>query len=734
MGGLIAKQGAKPPAFAWEHPAGSLPDYSLLKTPFITSPKDTRDILYSQTGMYSKEVNKAKTILDLFFQAKTTSPHAPAMRQEFPLPDLGVPSLPFAEWKTWTYLEYWNECRQVAKSLKQLGLQRYEGVTVLGFNAPQWFFAAMGAIMAGGIVTGLYPTDSQDQIEYKVRHCGATVAIVEDYAKALRLKGCTGLKHIVLYSPTAEVVTSAGEDFGTIKLWTWTEFMSMSTTEFGDKELDEIQNGIQPQDCLGLIYTSGTTGNAKGVMVSHDNVYAVCFGVVNNIPGYGLTEERSLSFLPLGHVAGFALDLLLPIVVTGYCAGHLTVGFVRPYDLKSGTIGERIKAVRPTMFFGVPRIWEKFADKLRSVEPQTGLKKYIFQWAKACGAEYYANKQVGGSGKEPITYPLAKKIVHDKIKKTIGLDECKYMASGAAPLQLSSQTYLASLGLNVIEVYGMSESCGNGTAGGHMHYSFGSCGSTIEACEIKLLRRDGNGNEVVCPPSRNWQQPTEEEQGELCYRGRTIMLGYMCGQGDNLEEIQAKNRDAIDDQGWLHSGDKGCRDLLGMFHVTGRFKEIIITAGGENVAPVPIEDAVKHLGKGVISNVQMVGDKQPFNVALITLQMEGATGEKPGDGVLLPSATQLVPGVRTVQDAVNSPKFIQVIESWVEQVNNNGAVSVNNVAKIQKFVILPRDFSIETGELTATLKLKRSVSEQNHALAIKQMYASGPSASKFVPT
>lgn len=226
---------------------------------------------------------------------------------------------------------------------------------------------------------------------------------------------------------------------------------------------------------------------------------------------------------------------------------------------------------------------------------------------------------------------------------------------------------------------------------------------------------------------------TEEQQGEICFRGRHIMMGYMANPklgDDHVQEINGKNEGAIDKEGWLHSGDKGCMTKTGMFHITGRYKELIIGAGGENVAPVPIEDSVKKLCPAV-SNIIMIGDKRKFNVALITLKAVGATGELPGGDDLDGAALAVNPSVKTISAAMDDEKMIKAITDAIVATNKDGTCCPMNASKIQKFMILPRDISVETGDLTATLKLKRSVVQAKYLKQIDAMYASKETYVKY---
>jgi len=226
----------------------------------------------------------------------------------------------------------------------------------------------------------------------------------------------------------------------------------------------------------------------------------------------------------------------------------------------------------------------------------------------------------------------------------------------------------------------------------------------------------------------------EKYQGELCYRGRHIMMGYLASTdlGDkHLAEIEKKTAETIDNDGWLHSGDKGLKTATGLLKITGRYKELIIGEGGENIAPVPIEDSIKKLCDG-IAEVMMIGDKRKYNVCVITLKAVGANGEVPGTNVLDAGAKRVNPNVTTINEAMNDDVWIDTIRKAIQDTNKNPKVVQNNAFSIQKFCILPHNFSEEAGELTPTKKLKRKIVEKNYAAAIEKMYKESGDYIKFV--
>jgi long-chain-fatty-acid--CoA ligase ACSBG len=418
---------------------------------------------------------------------------------------------------------------------------------------------------------------------------------------------------------------------------------------------------------------------------------------------------------------------LVPCLATVSLRSPGVVFFARPNDLKDSTLGKRLLVARPTIFFGVPRVWEKFAERLQDLGTKvTGWiccfrKKTVAAWSKRQGLKTATMMQVGGSGRSSTFYGLAEAVVLNPIKFAMGLDECRLFITGAAPTMVDTLSYFGSIGVTLSETFAMSETSGCGIISMDKRHLWGSCGFAAPGTQVKILRQDGTGEVLPCQDIKN---PSEEEQGELCFRGRHVMMGYMANPdlGEaHVEETLRQTQEAIDDQGWLHSGDKGCVDVNGMFRVTGRFKELLIGAGGENIAPVPIEDKLKQLCTA-ISNVIVVGDKMKFNSCLVTLKAKGASGELPGGDELTGPALEVNTDVKTVSAAIEDSQFQAYIEIGIKAVNKDPLACPSNAAKIQKFRILPRDFSIETGEFTSTLKLKRAATAQIWQDTINTMY------------
>jgi len=740
------------------------PKYSRENGPHFTTDRSVAITpKYSDKGIASEADCPARTLMQVFQQAveKSGDKVAMSIERNLPAPDGKVPpsALPREEWTTHTYKQYYDECLTVGRAMIALGLERFDGVNIYGFNSPEWFMGEMASIFAGGIAAGIYPSDTADQVQYKCMHSSSSIACVDTVKKAQIFLDAAAelpkLKAIIVWDQSDTETEledfKVGDTGRVIRMVRWNELPGIAEADATSMAVLEARmNAQKPGNACTYIYTSGTTGRPKAVMISHDNILFEAFNVMSTITSAGVgvsaQEERILSFLPLSHVAGMMVDIISPMVIAANGPAWGSVYFARSYDLKIGSVGDRLRCVKPTLFLGVPRVWEKIAEKMKAVGAKTtGLKKTIATWAKALGLDHQKNCQLGGTGAKPWFHGWAESLVLGKVKEALGLECCKFGFTGAAPITTDTLEYFGSLGIQINEVYGMSECCGATTLSTDEAHVWGSCGWTMEGTEVKIFKQ-GKGEEeeegegganvnVECERAADLFNPTEEEQGEICFRGRHIMLGYMANPDlgeEHVAEITKKNAEAIDDEGWLHSGDKGCMDARGMVKITGRYKELIIGAGGENIAPVPIEDNIKKLCPAV-SNVLMIGDKKKFNVAVITLKAVGAEGEEPGTDDLNGGALQLYEGqkLETISAAVEDKEFIAAIQRAIEETNKDQEVCTNNASKIQKFTILPHDFSVQGGELTPTLKTKRGNVMKNYSDAIDALYASKETYVKY---
>ncbi|KAI1900481.1 hypothetical protein AGOR_G00050380 [Albula goreensis] len=586
-------------------------------------------------------------------------------------------------WVTLTYDEYYQKCRAAAKSFLKLGLERYHGVGILGFNSPEWFIADIGCIMAGGLAAGIYTTNSPEACQYVAHNCDANILVVENHkqlVKILKVKDqLPHLKAIIQYKDELEEKMP--------NLYTWEEFLKIGE-DMADGVLDSIIQSQRANECCTLIYTSGTTGNPKGVMLSHDNITwtANAAGTMTQLK---MGDEAVVSYLPLSHVAAQVNDMWICMRFAG------TTYFAEPDALK-GSLVNTLREVRPTSFLGVPRVWEKMQESMKNVGAKASvMKQRVAAWAKAIGLQASYNA-MNRNPAVPWGYMLANNLVFKKVRSALGLDRCKACYTGAAPITKDTLEYFMSLSIPLYELYGMSESTGPHSISWEGAYRIMSCGKVITGSKTKLDKKDNEGN------------------GEICFWGRHVFMGYL-----NMPD---KTTEAIDQDGWLHSGDLG-KHIDEFLFITGRIKELIITAGGENIPPVPIEDAVKEQ-VSIISNAMLVGDKRKFLSMLLTLKCNVNDGGEPTDE-LAPGAVDFCQqrGITVTRIseiiAKKEQTIYQAIQEGIERVN---ASATSNAQKIQKWAILERDFSISGGELGPTMKLKRPVVHKMYEEIINKFY------------
>ena len=558
-------------------------------------------------------------------------------------------------WKTTSWDEYRQQVRQVARALIAVGAPPGSGVCIIGYNCPEWFFADIGAIYAGLVPAGIYTTSSPEQCEYIASHCEAPVVFVEDQeqlAKFLSIRSkLPNLKALVLMRGESN---QAG-------VYSWTKFLELGLRT-PESELEKRVAAQKPDDMATLIYTSGTTGTPKGVMLSHDNLTWTAQAAANLVGG--VSTDEVVSYLPLSHIAEQIVSLHGPMSF-GAC-----INFAESME----KLGDALREVRPHFFLGVPRVWEKIQERIMAVGAKNPpLKKKISAWARRHGlAGGYADQQRVG---KPLLYPIANALVFKKVKKTLGLDRARILVTSAAPISRDTLEFFLSLGLPICEVYGMSECTGPATASVPSKYRTGKAGFTLPGAELKIA-----------------------EDGEICMRGRHVFKGYF--------KDPAATSDALDKGGWLHSGDIGVIDAEGFLQITDRKKDLIITAGGENVAPALVEGYLK--GIPVVSQAVVIGDRQRYLSVLLTLNQERIKQDAEACGSAASDA----------ETASKDEKFLQFLQRKIDEVNSRLA----RVQAVKKFKVIPQEFTIEGGELTPTMKVKRKVVTEKYKKEIDQLY------------
>lgn len=559
-------------------------------------------------------------------------------------------------WSATTWSEYRDQIWRAGKAMIKLGVQAGEGVSIIGFNCKQWAVADLAAIYAGAIPAGIYTTNSPEQCQYIASHSDSSLAVVDDAEQLAKFKQIRG------ELPKLKAIVMMHGDDADDDVYSWKDFLALAD-EVDDAELQARVDGQDADDTCTLIYTSGTTGDPKAVMISHDNITWTAGTTIKAISAS--CDDRFLSYLPFSHIAEQVVSL----------HGPTSFGGCTYFAESMDALGDNLKEVRPTYFLGVPRVWEKIQAKIvQAASQNTGLKKKIGAWARKVGLEAgYAMQQ----GKSPgLAYAIADKLVYSKVRANLGLDECRMQITSAAPISKSTLEFFLSLGVPIMEVYGMSECTGPATLSLPHKYRTGSVGWILPGAELKIA-----------------------DDGEICMRGRHVFKGYL-----KNPEVTAET---IDEEGWLHSGDIGELDSEGFVRITDRKKDLLITAGGENIAPQVIEGKLKSIS--AVSQAVVVGDRKKHLSALLTLD------ETQLDTILAESGSPK----RTMAEAAECSKVHDWLMKQVEQVNKDLA----RVQTIKKIKILPADLSIEGGELTPTMKVKRKVVNKKYADAIEAFYA-----------
>lgn len=640
-------------------------------TEYVVTKRDQAvKLRMSQKGPGSE---KPLTVPSMFYQTVQRVPNHPAIAVKRG----GV-------WIQWTYQQYFSDTQKAAKALIKLGLEPLHGVGILGFNSPEWFIANNGAIFAGGFTVGIYSTNNADACKYVALNSQCNVIVVENNQQLKKIlqvwDDLPDLKAVVQY--TGEVAEKRDN------VYSWKEFMELSS-QVSDDALQHRLSLLAPNKACCLIYTSGTTGNPKGVMLSHDNLCWTAGKAVENA-ALLYASEVQLSFLPLSHIAGSLTDIY------GAMACAATVYFAQPDALRGSLLGT-LKEVRPTVFVGVPRVWEKMVEGIKHKSREFGFfKKKIGAWAKSVGYR----TTIAEMNHEPV--PGAFKIANIMLKKAkgeLGFDRCRIFMSGAAPIMKETIEFFYGLHIPLMEVYGMSECSGPHTVCSLDRFRTSSVGTEIPGVQTKLADKDEEGN------------------GEVRMYGRHVFMGYL--------DEEEKTKETFDEELYLMSGDIGKKDKDGFLFITGRKKELIITAGGENIAPVPIEDTVKEC-LPCVSNCILIGDKRKFLSMLITLKVDvNMDTLEPTDNLTAVTVDWVKAqgsGATKVSDILDHKDAIvlKAIQKGIDKANER---AISRAQKIQKWSLLPRDFSIPGGELGPTMKLRRPIVHKMYAKTIDAFYA-----------
>jgi long-chain acyl-CoA synthetase len=587
---------------------------------------------------------KSSTLADLLPRSAELYGAAPAIRYRNG-----------AEWVTRSFEEVVETVRSLAFGLRDLGVGKGDKVAILANTRPEWTYIDFAALSIGAVVVPIYQTNSPEECQYVIENSDAKVVVVEDDDQLEKIREVRDrlplLEHVVR-------MTGSSED--TISF----EDVSARGDDGDDSEWEQLWRAVEKDDVCTFIYTSGTTGPPKGCIITHGN-YRAMLDMVNET---SVIEEEDVTYLYLPLAHSFALLIQLGSFDLG-----ATLAYWERDPLK---IMANLAEVRPTYFPSVPRIFEKIYTAATSgMEKAGGIKKAIFDWSIRVGGKM---REAERSGRRPgfllrKQYEFADRQVLSKIRGLFG-GKLRLAVSGAAPINPDILRFFDAAGVLVLEGWGMTETSTAATISSPEDFKIGTIGKPFPGCEVRIA-----------------------DDGEILVRGPNVFQGY-------YKNAEATRETIVD--GWLHTGDLGEIDPEGFIKITGRKKDIIITAGGKNITPANLENEIKQ--HPLVSQCVVVGDRRPYLVALVTLDPEEAVAWAKEHG--LPED----PG-----QLASNPEVRKALEAHVDRINEKFA----RVEQVKKIAILNRDLSQESGELTPTMKVKRAVVAAKHEDEIEALYA-----------
>jgi long-chain acyl-CoA synthetase len=597
------------------------------------------------------QTGEANSLPALLLRQAAARPTAVAMRKK----DLG-------RWKEYTWGDYGTRAARVGLGLVELGVQPGEAVAVHSENRPAWLLADVGIQGIGAVTVGIYPTSPAAEVEYLLEHSESVVLIAEDEEqldKVLSVREkLPNLRHIVI------VDTRGVSDLDDPMLLTFAELEQRG--EARDlSEFAERTAALNADDTAIIVYTSGTTGPPKGAMLSHTNLLAA--GKVFTQSFDARADDEVLSYLPLCHVAerlGSSIDAL-------------QVGYTVNFGEGGESFVSDLQEVQPTIFLGVPRVWEKMMAgvQIRLGDASFAKRAIARFWLKR-GAALAHQRMTGKLGLgNRVMSGLGWLMVYRSLRQKLGLGRVRIAISGAAPIAPQVLEFFWALGVSVREGYGQTEGTAVATYTPADNVRIGKVGQALPGCEIRIA-----------------------EDGEIHVRGPAVFKGYF--------KNEKATRETVDEDGWLHTGDVGELDDEGFLTITDRKKDIIITAGGKNISPSEIENRLKV--SPYVREAVVVGDGRKYLSALI-----GIEGDTVGDW----ASRHHLP-FTTYRDLTSKAEVRQLIHEWVEKVNQDLA----QVETVKKFELIPKELDHEEGELTATQKVKRSAIAKEFGDLIDGMY------------
>jgi long-chain acyl-CoA synthetase len=556
------------------------------------------------------------------------------------------------EWTPLTWEEAGRRVEDYANGLLSLGVGKGDAFSLMGVNSVHWALLDFALGTIGAIAAPIYANSSAKDAGYILDHSEAVGVLVDDEAQRAKVESVRSevprLRHVLMYADLDDLAARG-----------------RAYAQQHPDALREAREEIGEDDLFTYIYTSGTTGPPKGCMISHRNYYAMV-AVVDDLPRFTGPDDTMLLYLPLAHNFGRLMHL------SGAYVGYGIAFLADPLRAAAA-----LPAVKPTVFPSVPRVYEKIHTAVVArFDEAAGLRRRLIDWALRVGRRVSALRQAGRPVPRGLAlqYRLADRLVYAKVKDRLG-GRLRLAISGGAPLSDEIAQFFHAIDILLVEGYGLTECTTAASTNTHEAYRFGTVGRPLPGTEIRVA-----------------------EDGELLIRSETIFQGY-------FKDPEA-TAEVLDPDGWLRTGDIGEIDEEGFIRITDRKKDLIVTAGGKNVAPQNLENDLKT--SKYVSQALVVGDRQPYIAALITLDPEAVPAWAAEHGLPIDLA-----------ELSQTPQVRELIQGVVDEVNADRS----RYEQIKRFTILPRDFTMDDDELTPTLKLKRRVVADHFAAALDELYA-----------
>ncbi len=563
-----------------------------------------------------------------------------------------------AEWKPVTWNEYQETCKKISKSLMAIGVAKNGKVNILSWTRLEWLQLDIAAVSIGAVTVGIYPSNLADDCAYIINHSDAVVLFVENKDQ---LDKIVSVRENL--PSLKHIIIIQGDSSNVENVMTWEEFIEKGSG-ITDEEFLARTEDLLPGDVASIVYTSGTTGIPKGAMISHENLVFTSWSALQSL--YIEPHFENLLFLPMAHV--FAR-----IIVYVCLRAALTTSIAESMD----AVVENLKEIRPHFFGSPPRLYERAYGRITTnTQDAGGIKYKLFKWALRIGYKVSESKQ----RKEPVTgwlafrYRLANKLVFSKIQAALG-GNVVYAISGAAPLNKAIAEFFHACGVLILEGIGMTENTSFSNLNPYDRYKFGSVGPTGAEIEQKIA-----------------------QDGEVLYRGKNVMKGY-------YKDPEA-TAETIDNEGWLYTGDIGMIDEDGYLYITDRKKDIIVTSGGKNVAPQRVEKIVQT--SRYINQVVAYGERKKYLAGVVTLDREQVEEWATKQGISADSWG----------DLCAHPKVVELIDNEVAEKNK----TLSSFETLKKVLIVPEEFSIESGEMTSSLKIKRNAVTEKYKDRLNALY------------